>query len=292
MSWKEFFKPDWRKIVLTIIILIICTLVTVRLFSAYVRRQTLPSITELKLTYDYEREVNKCKNICENFLTNTSDLQGAVAFCQQKVPLDIDGNYKVGEKGAYNFIGSKPYCEDGIYCFHIYPDCKFDDGALDPRTCLKVMCRYYSEVVGFDEETSWYVITKKISYGTCEPDPRRWSAYPSDIPSTGFRADWWYVNSGYNSTSCKNISYGEPISFDFSELKIKKQKEDQAENLSNKVIEPILIILFAGPLFSLEPLLSSVLGIFAIPILFFSEIFYWYFLSCLIIWIYDKVKKK
>jgi hypothetical protein len=184
------------------------TLVIIRLFTSTVTANTLPKIDDFKSAYNYDQEKAKCENLCTRYTTNY-DILDAITFCQQKISIDIDGNFRVGEKYAGGFIGKIPYCEDGLYCFHI-AEC----ANLDAKGCLILMKNYYINSIGLSEETANQTVCKGITPGTCKRDPNQWSKKmyqgfvaikPSDAecqryglsPGCTLPADWWWWSSGY-----------------------------------------------------------------------------------------------
>jgi hypothetical protein len=203
------------ELVFSMFILIVVTLVVIRLFTGIVKQDTLPNIDDFKYAYNYEKEKNKCSTFCTPFTqSGCEDLSAAVSFCQQKVSIDIDGNYKPSEKRHYGIVNKVPYCEDGLYCFHIY-DCTCGGYRLDAKNCLEwYMKDFYRNNIGFNEETTKGAICNAITYGACDTDPRGWSRKLPGytyIDATGtdaqygvgsppvVSADFWYNKAGYKA---------------------------------------------------------------------------------------------
>jgi hypothetical protein len=211
------------ELVFGMFILIVVTLVVIRLFTNIVTPETLPSLDDFRKTYNYERELSKCSSACSPYTTSgCEDLSAAVTFCQQKIGISIDGNEKGSEKGHFGVVRMAPYCEDGLYCFHI-SDCGCGGYILDATTCKEVMYDYYKYTIGYSEQTTNEVICKSIPPGTCKTDPRTWgekyferiqyrpqTALGSDAqygvgdpPVIG--ADYWWKAAGYGEI-CKGIT--------------------------------------------------------------------------------------
>jgi len=200
------------EIVFAMFILIVVTLVVIRLFTSTVSKDVLPPLDDFKAAYNYDREKSKCDNLCSSFTSNgCSDLVAAVSFCQQKVFLDIDGNYRVGEKGHGGIIAGVPYCEDGLYCFHI-STCGCGSFILTPEQCLVVMKDYYINQLGLSEKEAKQAIINQIKQGTCNPNPEMWGKrfYQGYVPikpenctvynqpdGCNLPADWWWWKAGY-----------------------------------------------------------------------------------------------
>ena len=202
------------EIVFAMFILIVVTLVVIRLFTTTVSKETLPNIDSFKSTYNYDKEKNRCNNLCSSFTADgCTDLSMAVAYCQERVGIDIDGNYRINEKGHGGLIAGVPYCEDGIYCFHI-TECGCGSYILNARNCLDVMKDYYINQMGLSEQTANQIITNKIQPGKCNRDPNQWGKkfyegyVPVRVPDDECKnygldspcnlpADWWWYKAGY-----------------------------------------------------------------------------------------------
>jgi len=213
---------DALQLVFAMFILIVVTLVMIKLFTGIVKPGSLPDINDFKESYNYDKERNNCANICGTYAASScEDLAAAVTFCQKKVSVDIDGTFKTGEKGHYGIVNKIPYCEDGLYCFHILPDCGCGSYSLDATTCKDVMMDYYINTIGFSDETTASVICKSILPGLCKKDPRDWTekraigydpqlAKGSDAkygvgdPAV-IGADYWWKKAGYSDV-CGAIS--------------------------------------------------------------------------------------
>ncbi|MEM7822613.1 MAG: hypothetical protein QXI23_03985 [Candidatus Aenigmatarchaeota archaeon] len=202
------------EIVFAMFILIVVTLVVIRLFTTTVARKSLPNIDDFRAAYNYDIEKNKCNSLCSSYTGSAcADLSAAVAFCQQKVSIDIDGNYRTGEKGHGGLIAGVPYCEDGLYCFHI-AECGCGSYVLNAEQCLALMKDYYMNQIGLSKDVAEQIIVSKITPGQCDPDPVRWGKKfyegyvpikPSDYecmkygkePGCNLPADWWWWKAGY-----------------------------------------------------------------------------------------------
>ncbi|MBU5688540.1 MAG: hypothetical protein KQA41_00875 [Candidatus Aenigmarchaeota archaeon] len=161
-----------------IFILIISIFFLSRIF---VRRQ-VKTFSDAK---NYELELSECQNIC-NKIKNNCNIEDAVNYCTKKVFLDIDYNGIVGEAGKIGILNNYPFCEDGIYCFHLN-DCKCNKTNLDPANCLKILCQYYN-----DSENPMEKIRQTITWGKCKNKDK-------------IQPDWWYEYFGFYSETCENI---------------------------------------------------------------------------------------
>jgi hypothetical protein len=203
------------EMVFMMFILIVVALVVIKLFTGIVKQDTLPNIDDIKASYNYQKERNACENLCNAYSANgCSDLSAAVTFCQKRVEVSIDGNFKGGELGHFGIINKIPYCEDGLYCFHIDPECGCGSYTLDAATCKDIMLDYYMNVAGFSEETTKDTICTAVPPGNCKKDPRTWTEKKlpegytvkkalgtdaqygiGDPPVIG--ADYWWRRAGY-----------------------------------------------------------------------------------------------
>lgn len=200
------------EIVFAMFILIVVTLVVIRLFTTTVSPDYLPPIEDFRATYNYDKEKSKCENLCSYYTSKGCiDLVPAVSFCQQKVMLDIDGNHRVGEKGHGGLVAGIPYCEDGLYCFHI-AECGCGSFVLTAEQCLIVMKDYYMNQLGLSENEAKQAIINQIRPGECNPNPERWNKkfYQGYVPvkpencavynqpdGCVLPADWWWWKAGY-----------------------------------------------------------------------------------------------
>ncbi len=195
------------EIIFAMFILIVVAFVVIRLFTGVVSPSTLPNIQDFKDTYNYQREKQKCENLCNRFIeSNCQDYSAAASYCLQKVAVSIDGNSVTGEKGHYGMVANLPYCEDGLYCFHV-SDCVCGSIKLDAKNCLTYLDTYYREVAGFDEDTTKRLICSDtgVKYGSCCPqpttcNPKQWSIKPKGFDESTYPdidATHWWVNAGY-----------------------------------------------------------------------------------------------
>lgn len=147
-------------------------------------------------SYNYQAARAQCETLCDNFRKDCSP-SAAVAFCEAKASVDLNKNTRTGEKGVGNLVAGVPLCEDGVYCFHIYPEC--DCGTtLTSTECLQYLCNYYEGSVGYDPETSMKAIQSEVGYGSCNPNTVNNSM-------TGKRADSWWRDAGYDSKTCADL---------------------------------------------------------------------------------------
>jgi hypothetical protein len=210
---------DALEIVFAMFILIVVTLVVIKLFTGIVTENSLPPLNDFKESYNYDKEKNMCSNLCTRYTQGEcADLESAVTFCQHKVSISIDGNYKTGEAKHFGIVAKIPYCEDGLYCFNIYKTCGCGGYDLDAQTCKDIMNDFYASQ-GFSQATTNSMICNSILPGECEKDPRRWTG--TNLPA-GFTpqaalgsdaaygvgnppyigADYWWKYAGYGDI-CK-----------------------------------------------------------------------------------------
>jgi hypothetical protein len=189
------------EIVFAMFILIVVTLVVIRLFTGIVKQDTLPNLDDFRQAYRYSQEKSKCSNLCSDYtIGGCNDLAAAYSFCEHTISIDIDGNNVPGEKGHYGVVTSIPYCEDGLYCFHIQ-DCGCGNYILGPEACLQTMRDYLTKTV--PKETAEKLICNKIKYGTCKTDPNDWERKVPGFQSvelpdgTVLGTDYWWVHAGY-----------------------------------------------------------------------------------------------
>jgi hypothetical protein len=202
------------EIVFAMFILIVVTLVIIRLFTTTVTKETLPNIQDFRETYNYDKEKTKCDNLCSYYTSDgCSDLGAAVTYCQEKIGIDIDGNYRTNEKGHGGLITGVPYCEDGLYCFHI-TECGCGSYILSPKNCLEIMKEYYMNKMGLSENVTNQIIANRITPGKCNRDPNQWGKKfyegytPIKVPDNECKdynlappcylpSDWWWYEAGY-----------------------------------------------------------------------------------------------
>lgn len=181
------------EIVFLLFIMIVVTLVIIRLVSQYV--SVSPILEPVKRITDaggYEQAYLECKNLCDSYKISCDEVAGK-NFCERKVELDINWNGKRGERNVGNLVEGIPLCEDGIYCFHIYPDCRCGTYQLTPANCLKLLCTYYTQTLGWlSQEQAINAIKRDINPGTC---------FFKD-EATGLNQSSWWLASGYNITKC------------------------------------------------------------------------------------------
>jgi len=196
------------EIVFGMFLLIIVVFVVIRLITNFVRTDKIEAqFKDFEQSSQYNKESEQCKTLCENYNANNCNRRDAVNYCLQKVKLDIDGNSIPGEKGHGNFVRNLPYCEDGLYCFHIY-DCYCSNYKLDASSCLQLLCDYYVYDEKISDRDAIKLIASKtgIHWGTCNVDTSKWKL--GYEPPTTMRADWWFRDAGYYSLRCENLQPG------------------------------------------------------------------------------------
>jgi len=206
---------DALQMVFAMFILIVVTLVMIKLFTGIVKPDTLPKIDDFQHAYNYNREKIRCGDLCNAFTTGGCvDMRSAVGFCREKVSIDINGDGRTGERKAYGIIAGIPYCEDGLYCFHIY-SCACGYTELDAKECLDIMKDFYFQESG-SEMTGKEATCKAIQPGECTFDPRSWKKkLPGFEPATiregkyagqVWGADYWWKIAGYPEICGENPS--------------------------------------------------------------------------------------
>jgi hypothetical protein len=197
------------EIVFGMFLLLIVVFVIIRLLTNFVTPSKVNEpLQNFDEAYKYDQEVSKCKDLCDRYTTEECRITAAVNYCLQKVKIDINGNKQTGEPNKGGFVTNLPYCEDGLYCFHIY-DCKCGTYKLTPENCRKILCDYYIREQGlyFDPtedpsllEEVGNIITKGINFGTCNPDVNTWAV--KNAPTTALPACWWTISAGFANQDC------------------------------------------------------------------------------------------
>ena len=198
------------ELIFTLFVLIVVVLVVIRMFVQKMKIDQIKPVEDITESYNYYAALSECNNLCEDYTQDKSSYN-ALRFCQHKVSIDIDGDGRPGQEGAYGVLVGIPLCEDGIYCFHI-KQCGSGTVALDAKRCLLDMQRYYKIERGLTEETANQIIRRMINYGTCEPDITKWDRMVSSyepVEVAPYHSDWtdkeikymgpdyWWVAAGY-----------------------------------------------------------------------------------------------
>lgn len=197
------------ELVFTLFILIVVVLVVVRMF---IQQMKLGKIQEpLKRWEDvnrYQSARSECEIYCEAFRNNPGDINVIKDYCTHRAPVDLNGDGKTyeqlapGEIAAGRVVSQVPYCEDGIYCFHIY-DCYSGTIHLTARECLMYLCNYYtSPTVGYDPELAMEAVKKEITWGTCDPN----TVYVK-LGGRIITPKYWWERAGYASPDCENLRF-------------------------------------------------------------------------------------
>jgi len=188
---------DALELIFALFILIIVSLVVIRMVTQYVTvKPILDPIKRWTDSYNYQAARSQCETLCDNFRKDC-DPSAAVTFCTQKADVDLNKDTRVGQKGVGNLVNAIPFCEDGIYCFHIYPDCECGQ-ILTATDCLQILCNYYQSSAGYDPEISMKAVQSEITWGTCNPNVVKNNM-------TGKRADSWWKDAAFDSKSCDSI---------------------------------------------------------------------------------------
>jgi len=199
---------DALQLVFAMFILIVVTLVMIKLFTGIVKPDTLPKIDDFQQAYHYNTEKIRCGNLCNAYTSGgCTEMRAAVAYCREKVYIDINNDGRTGERKAYGIVSGIPYCEDGLYCFNIY-SCECSYNELDPTECLGIMKDYYTQE-SKSEATANKVVCNSIQPGECPKDPGLWKKkLPGFKPETilsgpyagqVWGADYWWKVAGYEA---------------------------------------------------------------------------------------------
>ncbi|MFH8092569.1 MAG: hypothetical protein QXM38_01355 [Candidatus Aenigmatarchaeota archaeon] len=190
------------EIVFGMFLLLIVVFVVIRLITNFVTPSKVGEPLEnFNQAYRYSQELSNCKTKCDNYVTEDCNLRDAVDYCLQKVRIDINGNKQVGEEKRGGFVANVPYCEDGLYCFHLY-DCRCGTFRLDASNCREILCDYYIREQGLGIEKAADIIksSKGLNYGTCDPDPTNWGL--RELPVEGVLACQWTIKAGITNSDC------------------------------------------------------------------------------------------
>jgi len=205
------------EIVFGMFLLLIVVFVVIRLITNFVTPSKVAEpLQNFDAAYRYDQERSKCKDLCDQYTTEECNIDRAVDYCLKKINIDITGNKQTGEPNRGGFVAGLPYCEDGLYCFHIY-NCKCGTFKLDAENCRKILCDYYirekglyadprkyadpSKALGVLEEVA-NIITgfNGINFGTCNPDVNTWGV--KNPPTTKLPACWWTTLAGFTDENC------------------------------------------------------------------------------------------
>ncbi|MBU5688481.1 MAG: hypothetical protein QW350_01620 [Candidatus Aenigmatarchaeota archaeon] len=194
------------EIVFGMLLLVIVTFVLIKLITNIVtEKKVTEPLQQFDQAYKFSQEVAKCKDLCSKYLTNDCNIRDAVDYCLTKVNIDINGNKKTGENYAGGLVANLPYCEDGLYCFHI-DDCSCGTYRLNPENCRKILCQYYINNIGIDPSQAAKIITgpKGINFGTCDPNIEKWNI---ELPYENYNLKpyFWTDNAQYTTKGTPNI---------------------------------------------------------------------------------------
>ncbi|MBU5688681.1 MAG: hypothetical protein KQA41_00420 [Candidatus Aenigmarchaeota archaeon] len=195
------------EIVFGMLLLVIVTFVLIRLITNIVtEKKVTQPLQEFDQAYRFSQELAKCKDLCSKYISNDCNIRDAVNYCLSKVNIDINGNKKTGEKFVGGLVANLPYCEDGLYCFHI-DDCSCGTFKLDPENCRKILCQYYISDMGLEPEKAAQIITgpKGINFGTCNPDITRWNI---ELPYENYDLTpyFWTDNAKYTYDGVPSVN--------------------------------------------------------------------------------------
>jgi len=202
-------------LIFAIIFFFICSGLIVLLKVSRSHRLPITPVDDVKELYNFKKELSKCEDLCNKWAQNKTTLN-ALAFCQKKVSIDIDGDGRIGQENSYNVLIAVPFCEDGIYCFHI-KECGSRADVLDAKGCLINMQKHYEIDNKLPKDVTAKLINERVHYGTCEPNITKWEIagyipvklnnyYNSDW-NTGIKymgPDYWWAITGYNEFISKS----------------------------------------------------------------------------------------
>jgi len=199
------------EIVFGMFLLLIVVFVVIRLITNFVTPSKVSEpLQNFDSAYRYSQERSKCKDLCDQYTTEECNIRNAVNYCLQKISIDITGNKQTGEPGRGGFVANLPYCEDGLYCFHIY-DCSCGTYRLTAENCRKILCDYYIREQGLEgspeilsEVANIISGPKGINFGTCNPDVNTWGI--RNAPTIALPACWWTYQAGFSNDDCSQKS--------------------------------------------------------------------------------------
>jgi len=197
------------ELIFTMFVLIIVVFVIVRMFIQQMRLEEIQKpLEQWKEVNMYQQAKSECEIYCEAFRNNPGDLNVIKDYCTHKAKVDLDGdgktyeNLRPGQLAQGRVVAEVPYCEDGIYCFHIY-ECSYGSIVLDAETCLRYLCNYYTTMVGYDPDIAMAAVKKVVHWGTCDPN----KVY-TVLNGVKITPSWWWEKAGYNSPDCEHITPG------------------------------------------------------------------------------------
>jgi len=151
-----------------------------------------PYIESLSHSPKIGRMKQFCDNLCNAIKTATDykdKLEAMASWCFTKITdygKDFIDIVLDGRPGFF-VVGGLPYCEDGVYCFHFF-NCEADI-TIGFEECRKILCKYYTEVLGLStSEASKFIKEKIITPGKCVVDER----LVSNVALVHSSPNWWY----------------------------------------------------------------------------------------------------
>ena len=88
------------ELIFTLFVLIVVVLVVIKMFINRMNFNEVKPVEDVKESFKYSAALSKCNSLCEDYLQDKTN-HNALRFCQQRVDIDIDGDGKVGQIGAY-----------------------------------------------------------------------------------------------------------------------------------------------------------------------------------------------
>ncbi len=213
------------EMVFMIFILVVVTLVVIRMFTQYMNpKQVTNVVNDVTKHYKYTQLRQICEGYCEEF-KNAADsdtrLYYAYLWCTEKLRESNREGIDFNGDGEYNgpvVIANKPYCEDGLYCFHFF-SCQGDYMTLDMKACPRIICQYLSKTMPADQVTKAINNMQVISTGTCQKDIHAWPKEMAEKVLDYFKwgnnddggPDWWFnktiiLTTGSDVYTFKNIT--------------------------------------------------------------------------------------
>ncbi|MEM0473183.1 MAG: hypothetical protein QXF88_00475 [Candidatus Aenigmatarchaeota archaeon] len=199
------------EIVFGVLLLMIVIILVIRLVTNIVTPSKISgNLKNFEEAYNYEQERAKCRDLCDQYVSYDYSRQYAVNYCLQRVNIDISGDKRTGQRGQYGFVANLPYCEDGLYCFHIF-QCRVGNYVLTAEECRKILCEYYVNEIGLSTDEAENIITQiksGINVGTCEKDVTKWNIKDGPTYQEGSElnsVEWWFNRAGYGDDFCRQI---------------------------------------------------------------------------------------
>ena len=96
------------ELIFTLFILIVVVLVVIRMFVQKMKLDQIKPVEDITESYNYYAALSECNNLCQDYTQDKSSYN-ALRFCQERIEIDIDGDGRVGQEGAYGVLIGIPY---------------------------------------------------------------------------------------------------------------------------------------------------------------------------------------